>query len=242
MAGTVLRSTLVTRCRRLAKAESSDFFVDAEIEEMLDASARVLYDLLLDALGQERVLTSATIAVTGPTTQYDLPADFYQLIALRARSGTNRINLTQFSRVEAAQLLSAANAGYSFPSFYRLRGKQSTDASPGDVDQIELLPALPTGAAATLDVDYVPTFQTRAAPNVSYNGINGWESYCVYDVVAQMFSLRQRGDPTLWVAKKEEERARIERRRTQRDVRAPRIVDVYEESELDGVYRRSAWR
>lgn len=242
MAGTILRSALVTRVRRLAKAENSDFFTDAELEEMLDASAHVLYDLLLDSLGQERVLTRGTVSVVGPTTIYDLPSDFYQLIAVRARVGSStHVNLSPFTRVEVAQLTTAAGT-VSYPTHYRLRGKQSTDASPGDASQIELLPGVPTGAALTVDVDYVPTLVIRSGVNATYNGINGWESYVVYDVVAQMVALRQKGDPTIWFQKKEEERARIERRKTQRDARAPRIIDVYEEDELDGVYRRAVWR
>lgn len=248
MGRVVLRADVATRCRELAGQEvvggsaNRLFISDTELSTMIDAAMRDLYDLLVQARGHEYYASTAPLgAPTVVDGQYghDLPADFYQLLSCRAlRDGMWR-DLAPYAPSEAAKLRNSAALGQSFEVRYRLGGSYATDADPQARERVLLSPT-PTSTLA-VEVDYIPTYLTTTA-NVSYNGVQGWEDYAVYSVVAHMLA-KEESDPSYWLGMKSQTESRIRALAGNRDASRPQYVVAREPLESRAGFRgfRRGW-
>jgi hypothetical protein len=223
MPATVLRSQLVTFARQAAGFDvtgtSPDEFVnDPEILGMVDRSATALYDLLVKARGEEYYLSEQTIAVSQPAgTLYTLNANFYQLLNVHIQGPgfVGFLTLDPFQEREVAELKTQSLIGTYYPQMtkYRLRGVQGTPGNPptAPVAMIEFLPAPLVSFSAF--VRYLPTCArgaiggTLTNPDVSYDGIDGWEEFVIWDVAAKLV-IKEERDSTPYL----QQRAMVEKR------------------------------
>lgn len=262
MGRVVLRTEIAQRVRELAGQETLGqsanrlFISDAELDRMIDAAMRDLYDRLVRARGHEYYAATASTApgsailIAGPTTVrgqygYDLPADWYQTLAVRARYQTDDVwrDVPPYSPGETAALRNESEVGGSRVIRYRHGGSYATDADPVHRERLLVSPT-PTDAV-TIEVDYIPTYLTTTS-GVSYNGVQGWEDYAVYSVVAHILA-KEESDPTYWLAQKADVIDRIRELAAQRDAGRPQYINARDpidsrgNSRGLGLGRRGGW-
>lgn len=250
MGRVVLRSDIATRCRELAGQENvglsaNRLFVSVtELDSMIDAAMRDLYDLLVRSRGHEYYAKTATLT-TATTVNgqygYDLPADFYQGLAVRAlRDGLWR-ELGPYNPAEVAALRNNAAIGGSYEVRYRYGGSYATDGDPVHRERLLLAPT--QTIALTVEVDYIPTYLTTTS-SVGYNGVQGWEDYAVYSVVAHMLA-KEESDPSYWLAQKGATEQRIRELASSRDAGQPQFITMRDplDSRCQGLSggRRGGW-
>jgi hypothetical protein len=158
----VTLTELISRIRQRSDNEhtGSTFVTDAEITRLINVSYAELYGHLI-RWSLNMVEELETITATG-AANYDLPSDFYSLVAVFRVSGDNRIRLERHS------------------SRHRLGATPSGEASTYRVinNTIEFYPR-PSGG--TYEVVYVPVCGQMAAPDDTMDGVLGWEEYVVID-------------------------------------------------------------
>lgn len=252
MADHVTLASLVARVRQAADLEGSNGPVtDAEIKAQLALSLRRLHERLILARGQEYYRKTAELNVTPGQALYQLPADFFQLLAVlgadaaimasprttfdaASDSGNEGTwtRLVPFSMTELSSLLgSVRRAGWHegdlrFPR-YRLRGLQDPAEVPGvaDLEQLELRPA-PT-YVWTLRIEYLPRVLVPSGDTSIVNGVHGWEEIAVMEVAAYCLA-KQEQDTRYLQTRIAEENARIQALARARDAGSPEpgIVDT----------------
>lgn len=184
----VSQTALIAACRAEANMEGSEFISDAQIGLWLTDAARSLYNLLLRHKGQSYYArrTAPPLAVSAGAAEVSLPSDFYQLLGVRHRpvGGTAGAQDRKLVQCDAADFAAFGAGGQGSPTHYNLRGMFAIDGATTATEIIELFPT--PNAAGLLVVDYVPSFRVVSAGAVSYDGVNGWEQWMVYDVAARM--------------------------------------------------------
>lgn len=252
MAAYVTMASLVTRVRQAADLEGSDGpITDDEIKAQLGLSIRRLYERLLQARGQEYYRKTAELNVTAGKALYELPADFFQLLAVLAcdsavmaspsatfaesDSGNEGTwcRLVPFAMPELGPLLGSTKRAQwlqgdlRFPR-YRLRGTQLPvgELPSGWIGEtLELRPS-PT-YSWTLRIEYLPTAIVGTGDTVQVNGIHGWEEVCVLEVAAYCLA-KQEQDPRYLLTRVAQEYQRIDGLARARDAGSPEpgIVDT----------------
>lgn len=216
MAATRTLAELRTEARQRADMEQDDDFVtDTELTRMVNQSIRELYDLLLEALGQEFFYTTGTISVVAGTTAYNLPTTFYQLLGVDVSLGAgDYMALRPFSFHERNEEMSGFGWGYPVAARYRIMGTQ-----------IHFRPT-PTQAETVL-VHYIPYPTSLSGDSDTFDGINGWEEYVIVDVAAKMIE-KEEGDAAPLYKRKQELMARIQGQAAKRDAGFPdRVIDIH---------------
>lgn len=245
-------ASLVERVRQAADLEGSDGPVsDNEIKAQLGLSLRRLYERLLLARGQEYYRKTAELNVTPGQALYELPADFFQLLAVVAADAAvmavpsatfaesdsgnegSWTRLTPFSMAELAPLLGSAKRSQwlqgdlRFPR-YRLRGTQlpSGELPSGWIGEtLELRPA--PVYAWTLRIEYLPAALVATGDTWQVNGVHGWEEVAVLEVAAYCLA-KQEQDARYLLTRVQQEYARIDSLARARDAGSPEpgIVDT----------------
>lgn len=221
---TVLRSTLEAAVRD--ETEVQDHVSQAEMWRRIDSSYRKVFDLLVESFGQSYFRADpARITALAGVSEYDLPADFYNAVAVRATVAGFTVPVKRLDpqNAHALENLPAASSSLSF--FYEILGRQRTSALTTFKDAIALRPT--PAAPFALVVEYVPiaaNFETGG--DVTYLDVNGWASdYVVADVSAYCLRKRQQ-DPSAHLMERDETAARIMRHRDARDAQPGKVRDV----------------
>lgn|SRR3990167_337981 len=228
MARAVTLATLRSRVRQLAACENSEFPTDAEINGYLnDRIASFWEEVVADGWGRGYFEIEGNVTITGGTTTYSLPADFYSLRLCEWRlDATRRVRLLPWQLPEASYLRGAYSYAATYPSAYpsyRLRG----GGTDGQTPQIEFQP--PPGSSGTVVLTYVPTPPALTQDSHTIDGVCGWERWVVLMAAADV-KLKEGDTAALAdvVALADRELARIRRSAPHRDSGAPMVVvDVY---------------
>lgn len=224
MARNVTLTRIVDDARLYADLRGSDadtgYVTKAEVERLVNLAITELYDLLIAARGQEYFETLSTgLSTVAGTATVSLPADFYQLLSLHLRWGSDTYEpLTPLKSLMQTHLF--RNAGWSngSPKAYRLRGG--------------LIEFFPTPSSVTsLELRYIPAFadltdETDPTPDPTFDGVNGWEKMVALKVAIEVRTIQ--GLPHSWLMQLfEKERERVEELAAQRDATHPvRFRDV----------------
>lgn len=169
MAHSVTVASVRTKIRQQADIETLDeansVITDDELDGVIDAGFRTLYDLIANVAGHEAFATAAT--VTSPT--FAVPADFYRALGVDFPNyyGTNMAaTAKRFSFAERNRRTSPfVIEGFELPS-YRV--------------QAGALVWEPASAAPSTSVRlwYVPV-PAVLADGGSFDAVNGWDDYVV---------------------------------------------------------------
>jgi hypothetical protein len=214
----VLRSDLISRIRERAGMElgpypvTGQFVTDDELMLMADEGARGLYDLMLTYQGKEYFATELSLPTVAGTTDYTLPQDFYQLLAVRGVNANRVFDVRPWDVSHEVELLNLSLAGTRAPelTMYRTRGLQST---PGvaPTQPSRVLTLLPTPAQVfTLLIRYVPACvrADNLTHDVYYDGVSGWEEWIIWDCVAKMLA-KQESDPSFAMSQRQQVEMRV---------------------------------
>lgn len=227
----VLRSQLTADVRFRGNFENAGDITDAQIQRLCDQGAAALYDLVLEWQGQEHFATTFAFNTVAQQSLYILPADFYQLLAVRIQIDGFWRSQEPINRVDADIYLNTSTLAYPYVPGYRLQGLQS-GVGQVPVDQIEMLP-VPQGVYP-VQLEYVPNVSTFVSlGDVAYFFDNGWEEWVTADVVAKLLA-REESDPSFWLGERANAEARIRALAGSRDRSRPeRIIDVQRNLDTD---------
>ena len=214
MAKNVSLASLRESARQRADQVNSGFVTDAELTNYINLSLTELYDLLVDAYGEDYYTKNPPelITTTG-LDNYPLPLDFYKLqgVDLQIDSVTFR-TLRPFMMAERNR--------------YRLNGGwgEQTNMYKINGNRIYFLPLPPAGKVFRLW--YVPVCPTLVNGTDEFDFINGWEEYVIIDAAIKMMIKEESSIQELLIQKNAMTQ-RLIKMKKDRDIGSPlRIVDV----------------
>ena len=209
----VTLSELRTRVRERADMVYSQFVSDSELRSYINASARKLYDLLVEA-GEDYYSASLTFTLATGEASYTLPANtVYKLRGLDIQEGGAWLPVGSYQQLERGHWQQNSIDRLIAKVKYRLFS-----------DTLEFLPADQT--AGTYRLRYVPFMTAMVSDSDTFNGYNGYEEYIVVDAAIKCKDKEESSTTVLEREKLELER-KISAVSGERDYAAPdRVEDV----------------
>jgi len=202
----------------------SAFITDAEANASLSEHYTWLYELLVQS-GLSYFEETATIAGTG-VELYDLPADFFGMVAVDYAATTGRfVPLQEYMPQE--RTFYESDGGSQRPLAYAVIGKQTE--APSTSQKLSLLPSLSSGASVR--VRYVPApigleDADGADDDTTVDGVSGWEELIIIKTAIDMLNKEESSTTAL----ERREALLVERIESAAEIRAwstpRRVVDV----------------
>ena len=213
-------SSLRTQARQRADAESSDtsqaFVPDTELNGYINNSIAELYDLMIEANGDEYFAVSSSFATLSGDDTYPLPSDFYRLSGVDAAVGGFRYTLHLFPFGERNRFSNLTAPGWYRGArlFYRLRNADIVFVPIPD-------------AAYQITLWYIPNPPILVADGDSFDFQGGWEEYVIIDAAIKM-QVKEESDTSVLQLGKQQLIARIRGAAPKRDDGSPQLVtDVF---------------
>lgn len=219
MASTKTLLQIRDAARKRADMENSAFWTDPQITYEINASAKLLYNFLVETFGDEYYVSSTTDASVADQATYALPSDFFKLLGIDVGDGaspTNYISVKKFSFKE--RNTRPANASWLRNYRYRLEGSN-----------YRIIPTPKAGV--TFRVWYVPVLTELSADGDTFDGVHGYEEFIVLDVAIKMLQSEESETAHL-EARLAEFKAAVIRDATSRDIAEPHQVQDVGEIEL----------
>lgn len=212
---TVTLATLETRARERADMVGSSFVSQAELQQLLTASAQKLHGLLAQKFGDDYLFSTYNVSTTAGTSSYAMPSDFFKLLAVELDINGRPQDLKPFMLKERNHHRNNVFDTVLRLPRYRLMG-----------NNLVIYPA--PSDARTLTVYYVPEL-TLAAGLIPAAGVtfpNGWEELIILDAARKML-MKEESDVREITAEVQNLVAEIEAAAADRDAGAPQqAVDV----------------
>jgi hypothetical protein len=197
----------------------SSFVADSAtgLDAWINEAHQKLHGMLVEALGEEYVSSTASLSIVAGTSDYAVPTGFFKLYGIDVTLGDYVYALQPYERLERnmyrnGRILASRVRGYEVPR-YSLVGSN-----------IRLYPT-PTQALTTT-VLYAPeaTVLVNGTDAVSY--ANGWERFIVLDAAIQALA-KEESDTRTLAAERAAVVKEIELAKEQRDLnRMHRVVEV----------------
>lgn len=220
MARNVTVGTITTRIREAADMENTDFVTTTEIERGISADYAELYELLVES-GLSFFRSTQTIeteADEDPTSQYDLPADYYATVRVDHVPSANTYRPLQKVMPHELHLVDVNQTGVA--GFYEIVGSS-----------LMLYPR-PAGTQTYRHI-YIPAPPELSGPSTNVDGVAGWEEFLVLKGAIRCLQ-KEESSATHLERKLALITDRIEKARLNRDLLANnRVVDVEEDRYLD---------
>lgn len=183
---------MLTSVRQRANVENqTGFLTDPEIRGYINEAAADLWDMLIEARGQEHMRKTQTLSTTAGVSAYSLASDFDELISVDIQiAPLQRLDCLNYQEYERNMFQNYPTwPGWylGFPVFYRILGSTQNSGSTVVEKQINFIP-YPQSSAFPVLINYYPVFTPFATDGSQdafvFNGVNGWESYIIWRVVA----------------------------------------------------------
>lgn len=149
------------QAKQRADMENSDFIADSEWLDMINASYAELYDILVQK-GIDMFVLSQSFAVNGTTSQYALPTSVYKLTGIDYQLGGLSYPMQKFVFADRWKYRTNQQV-----LRYRLVGNT--------------IYFVPTPAAQTLTLWYVPPITRLAVDADTVDTVNEWAEYIIID-------------------------------------------------------------
>lgn len=225
----VTLESLRTQARQRADFEASptstSFVPDAELTGYINNSIAELYDLIIEANGDQYYAFSAPpFSTVAGIEEYDLPEDFYRLVGVDALVGgfKQTVHLFPLGERNRFQALTAPGWFRGGRLYYRLR-----------VESIVFAP-VPDGGY-TITLLYIPNPTILVDDEDTFNFHGGWEEYVIVDAAIKM-QLKEETDTSVLQLAKEQLKNRIRGAAPQRDDGEPQVVTDVTRGDYDGDY------
>ncbi len=195
-----------------ASTTSTSFVPDAELNSYINLGIAELYDLILEANGDEYYSQPFTFTTATGVENYPLPADFYRLEGVDAEVGGFKYTLFPFPFGERNRYANLTAPGWYRGArlFYRLR-----------VGEIFFVPKPDGDYVVTLN--YVPNPPILVADGDTFNFHGGWEEYVIV-YAAIMMQIKEETDTAVLQLAKEQLKGRIRGAAPRRDDGMPEVV------------------
>jgi cell division protein FtsB len=216
MAASVTLGSMKLQAREKADQVNSQFVSDAELTRYVNASAKKLYNMLVEA-GEFYFISQDDIAITSNESTYPLADDFFKLlgidIVLDAAGNAVTLLPFQFDQRNAYLFTPTWNVVGISNLRYMIQGPN-----------VKFAP-VPNGNQ-TVRVWYAPTFTNLVDDTDTFDGINGWEEYVILDVAIKMMGKEESDTNDLKVERQVYEE-KVEALKQNRDIGAPsRVTDT----------------
>lgn len=178
MAKNVTLTQLLASCRNQADMENSTFISDANLTVLINNSADALWDLILNQ-NPDFSVSSKTFTLTGSSDSQTLETDFYRLRGIDDLSNSDHpcsvrpFNWAERNDYSYNRILTQPQ--YFSPVFYILSG-----------NTIKFTP--PNMAQRDYKAWYNPARADLAAGGDTFDSVNGWDEFVIYDVAIKMLS------------------------------------------------------
>jgi hypothetical protein len=140
----------------------------ASFDTLVNGAIAELYDLLVSLRGHEYYASDATLAIVAGTSQYPLPADFYQLLSVRLEWAAQDFEeLKPMGVRERTRYENIATWNRGTAKAYRLRGTFTASARI-----IELLPV--PSSSVTGRLRYIPICPLLVDDTTTFDDVNDW--------------------------------------------------------------------
>jgi hypothetical protein len=180
------------------------------LDAWINEANQKLHGMLVDALGEEYVSSSASFTTSANTSDYAVPASFYKLYGVDLDYHGVMRSLKQYTRAERNTY---RELHPEFLPRYSLVGTN-----------IRLYP-IPT-AGLTGAILYAPEATTLVNSGDTVNYPNGWQRFIVIDAAIQALA-KEESDVRTLVAERAAIIKEIEQTKEQRDLATPkRVVDL----------------
>lgn len=165
----------------------------AELRDLCNEIGSEFYDLLVSARAMEFFRKAFTISTVPNVAQYSLPDDFYELISVDIFIAPNQVlSARPYMEAQRNQFRWYPGWFYNTPVLFRMQGTPTNIAAVLQPGTINLTPQ--PGAVSTVVLNYIPVFRQWATDgtedNYEFDGVNGWEMYIVWKVVAYCLEKR----------------------------------------------------
>lgn len=189
----------------------------SELTQMIQSSIEDFYDLLIEAWGNDYVFEEYSFSTTPNVKDYALPDDYYKFVGLDYVDSSGRVypckRFLFREREKYNNQSSGNNQGYNLR--YRLLG-----------NNIRLLP-MPT-SAFTMLLYYIPVPTVPIKNTDSFDFIQGWEDFVVWDCVIKCLS-KEESDVTVAMTERNKVEEKIMKMRENRDANeADRVLNLYD--------------
>ena len=187
----------------------TQFVTDIEINVMINNSITSFYDLLVAAWGNEYFTESVSFSTTPGVSEYSFTtmgaADLYKFCGLDYNVNNKVYPLKRFNFRERGKYSYAPSAfsGQGYGVMYRIMA-----------NKIKLLP-IPSGVLS-LTLWYIPMPVLPATDASTFDFINGWENFVMWDVVIKCLT-KQESDVSVAMAERKNAEDRIKEMRENRD-------------------------
>jgi hypothetical protein len=180
------------------------------LDAWINEANQKLHGMLVDALGEEYVSSSASFTTSANTSDYAVPASFYKLYGVDLDYHGVMRSLKQYTRAERNTY---RELHPEYLPRYSLVGTN-----------IRLYP-IPT-AGLTGAILYAPEATTLVNSGDTVNYPNGWQRFIVIDAAIQALA-KEESDVRTLVAERAAIIKEIEQTKEQRDLATPkRVVDL----------------
>lgn len=224
MPRTITLTNFILRVREHSDTVDDPHVTDAEITRMINASIAKLRNLLLLAFGSDFFGKSNVFTAVSGQQSYDLTnasivasQDFFMLRGLDYLvSGTGSLVTDQWANVDKFNFGERNDLwNYSKSTVrYRLNG-----------NNLELVPA-PTNSTDKFRLHYIPYAPSLSVPTDTFDGFNGWEDWCIYDVAIQILNKQESDTQAVMVERQLIEKMIVELSQF-RDLAPNRVRDIF---------------
>jgi hypothetical protein len=228
---TVLVSALTARIRERCDMVGSTFVTDAatSLWAWVNEANQKLHGMLVEALGEEYVSSSAAITIVAGTTDYAVPTGLFKLYGIDATISGYTQSLRQYQRRERNLYKNANSGGIGGLTRYGLEVPHYSLVG----SNIRLLPA-PT-SVFTCTVLYAPEATVLTAGTDTVNYPNGWERFIVIDAAIQCLA-KEESDVRTLVAERDAIVKEIALAKEQRDLSMNHRVIELETLDVDPLW------
>lgn len=206
------------------------------LDECLDQYLGELYDLLIDAYGMDYAFSITAFPTIAGSGTYDLPVNFYKAHRVLVQIGNVIVPIEPYTFSDFTTTPDRQPWRVGTRIRYRISGlghenaKHPRSVSP-TVINFDPIP----DAAYTVRVWFSPAFPGLSKTQ-QFDDVNGWSWFAVYGACADIRS-RMDDDPSYFLARQEQYRARLAGVAGRRDVGGvERVVDLKRDRR-----RRRSW-
>jgi hypothetical protein len=209
-----------TAARQRADMESSQFVTDAELTSYINQSLFELYDILVQAFGNDYYVADPYEFTTeAATTRYPLPTGpdpqgVYKVLGVDLQQSGSATGWLSLQRFNFAERNAASAAVLVLPQRTNLRYRLAGD---------DLMLSPPPPAGLTLRVWYVPRMAPLADDDDLADGVSGWVEYAICDAAIKCLQ-KEESDVSVLLAQKLALVKRIQAAAENRDAGSPATV------------------
>lgn len=215
----VTLTTLRTRVRERADMVGSSFVGDTatSLDAWINEANQKLHGMLVEALGEEYVSSTASLSIVAGTSDYAVPSGFFKLYGIDMTLGDYVYALKPYERAERNLYRNGRNPGV------RVRGFEVPRYSlVGSIIRIYPTPQ----QVLTTTVLYAPEATVLVNGSDTVNYANGWERFIVLDAAIQCLA-KEESDVRVLTEEREKVIREIELAKEQRDLSIMhRVVEV----------------